>query len=91
LFLESRYQEWLIKQQEQIVSKEKILEILNTYRHALNSDDPLVVKQVIERFVKDVKINTDTIEVNLMVSVHTTGGGGPYLTVTKYIPYLPHK
>ncbi|WP_034630244.1 recombinase family protein [Desulfotruncus alcoholivorax] len=74
--LENRYQEWLFKQQEEIVSKEKILEVLNTYRQALNSDDPLVVKQVIERFVKDVKINTDTIEVNLMVSVHTTGGGG---------------
>ncbi|KJS73320.1 MAG: recombinase [Desulfotomaculum sp. BICA1-6] len=74
--LESRYQEWLIRQQEQIVSLEKILEFLNTYKQALNSDDPLVVKQVIERFVRDVKINTDTIEVNLMVSVHTTGGGG---------------
>lgn len=74
--LESRYQEWYIKQQEQIISFEKILEILNNYKQALHSDDPLVVKQVIERFVKKVIIKTDTIEVNLMVSVHTTGGGG---------------
>ncbi|RYD07177.1 hypothetical protein N752_00920 [Desulforamulus aquiferis] len=74
--LESRYQEWLIKQQEQVISLDKIMEILTTYKEALNNDDPLVVKQVIERFVKKVMIKTDTIEVNLMVSVYTTGGGG---------------
>nr|WP_315990979.1 hypothetical protein [Desulforamulus aquiferis] len=88
--LESRYQEWLIKQQEQVISLDKIMEILTTYKEALNNDDPLVVKQVIERFVKKVMIKTDTIEVNLMVSVYTTGGGGPHVhqcTDNHYNPF----
>jgi hypothetical protein len=76
--LESRYQEWYIKQHEQIISLEKIMEILNSYKQALHSDNPLVVKQVIEQFVEKVIIKTDIIEVNLAVSVHMTGGGGAY-------------
>ncbi|CCO07558.1 hypothetical protein [Desulforamulus hydrothermalis] len=55
---------------------ENIVDAIADGTAVVRGDDPLVVKQVIERFVKKAIIKTDTIEVNLMVSVHTTGGGG---------------
>ncbi|MEW5952138.1 MAG: recombinase family protein [Bacillota bacterium] len=74
--LESRLHEWQVKQESDTITFDKAVAYLQHYAEELKSDDPKQVKQVIERFVEKVIVKQDTIEVNLMVTVHTTGGGG---------------
>lgn len=41
--------------------------------------------RVIERFVNKVIVKQDTIELEAMVTVHTTGGGGAYRAITRIL------
>ncbi|WP_238456414.1 zinc ribbon domain-containing protein [Desulfotruncus arcticus] len=75
--LEYRYQEWLVKQQKDLISLETITDHLNYYRRCLEDlDNPNNVKQAIEKLVDRIIIKPDTIDVFFKVSVVTTGGGG---------------
>ena len=74
--LESRLREWQVKQESDVITLDKAITYLQHYADELKSGKPKKVKQVIERFVEKVIVKQDTIEVNLMVTVHTTGGGG---------------
>lgn len=74
--LESRLHEWQVKQESDTITLDKAVAYLQHYSDELKSDDPKKVKQVIERFVEKIIVKQNTIEVNLMVTVHTTGGGG---------------
>ena len=60
------------------------------YADELKSDEPQKIKQVIERFVEKVIVRQETIDVILMVTVHTTGGGGPLVDVctAKNLPII---
>lgn len=77
--LENRYQEWLMKQENELISLESITDYLHYYRRCLQ--DPSLSKQVVEKFVDRVIIKTDTIEVFFKVSVVSIGGGGPLVDV----------
>lgn len=81
--LEKRYQEWLAKQEDDLISLETIADYLHYYRRCLQ--DPNLVKQVVDKFVDRVIIKQDTVEVFFKVSVVSAGGGGPCWTVTKVI------
>jgi predicted nuclease with TOPRIM domain len=77
--LENRYQEWLAKQENELISLESITEHLHYYNRCL--EDPNLSKQVMEKFVDRVIIKQDNIEVFFKVSVVSTGGGGPIVDV----------
>ncbi|MCG9967448.1 recombinase family protein [Pelotomaculum terephthalicicum JT] len=70
--LESRLQEWRIKQSQDLLSENTIASYLQHYRELLKSDDPVSCKQLVEEFVERVTINKDTIKVTFKVSVDTS-------------------
>jgi len=71
--LESRLQEWRIKQSQDLLSEDAIASYLQHYRKLLKSKDPANCKQLVEEFVERVTINKDTVKVTFKVSVDSSG------------------
>lgn len=84
--LENRYQEWLMKQENELISLESITDYLHYY--CLCLQDPGLRKQVVEKFLDRVIIKTDTIEVFFKVSVVSSGGGGAYRAISRKLKAL---
>ena len=84
--LENRYQEWLKKHENELISLDSITDYLHYNRQCLQ--DPGLCKQVVENFVDRVIIKTDTIEVFFKVSVVSIGGGGPYRAISRRLKAL---
>lgn len=76
--LENRLQEWLRKQEQNLITEEQIIAHLQKYRSLILSKDEIACKRLIEEFVEKVLVKTDTVETTFKVSVLLTGGGEPY-------------
>ncbi len=75
--LDGRLQEWTIKHQSGIISLETITEYLQYNAQLLNADDPMAIKQVLEKFVDRVVVSKSTIEVIFKITVVSDGSGPP--------------
>ncbi|PKM76080.1 MAG: hypothetical protein CVU90_14250 [Firmicutes bacterium HGW-Firmicutes-15] len=80
--VEARLHEFNLRQKQDLITEDKIINYLFHYQNDLLGADPTVCKRVAEEFVESVVVKKDTIEITFKVSVVSNGGDGAYRVET---------
>ncbi|GAV21563.1 recombinase family protein [Carboxydothermus pertinax] len=74
--LEVQLQEWYLKLQDNIVTKDNIIAFLKSKKEQLDSNDPVALKSLCQEFIDKVTVNNDKTDVEFKITVVIDGGGG---------------
>lgn len=81
--LEIQLQEWQFKAGENLITAQSVAAFLRSKMILLQNKNLDACKRLLQEYVEKVIVNAEKIEVLFKITVDLSGGGGPYLIVTK--------